>query len=135
MINELAMRPHNTGHWPQNGAVTSQFEQHLRAMLGLPLGSTDPIVPYTVMKNYLGAENADLYGAFPLAMTKYPHAKIHAYGKSARPGRQIGHVNALATAANPDAAAAPAIDDAAISDDHVSARENPRLRQIRATRS
>jgi 5-(carboxyamino)imidazole ribonucleotide synthase len=114
MINELAMRPHNTGHWTQDGAVTSQFEQHLRAVLGLPLGAPDPIVPYTVMKNYLGAENADLYGGFPLAMTKYPHAKIHAYGKSVRPGRKIGHVNVLATDGDLEAALAAAIDAAEI---------------------
>lgn len=114
MINELAMRPHNTGHWTQDGAVTSQFEQHLRAVLGLPLGATDPIVPYTVMKNYLGADNHDLYGAFPLAMAKYPQAKIHAYGKSVRPGRKIGHVNVLATDGDLDAALAAAIDAAEI---------------------
>ena len=114
MINELAMRPHNTGHWTQDGAVTSQFEQHVRAVLGLPLGATDPIVPYTVMKNYLGADNHDLYGAFDLAMAKYPAAKIHAYGKSVRPGRKIGHVNVLATDGDLDAALAAAIDAAEI---------------------
>lgn len=114
MINELAMRPHNTGHWTQNGALTSQFEQHLRAVLGLPLGATDPVAPYTVMKNYLGAENHDLYGAFPLAMQKYPAAKIHAYGKSVRPGRKIGHVNVLATDGDLDAALSAAIDTAEI---------------------
>ncbi|MDN6457117.1 MAG: 5-(carboxyamino)imidazole ribonucleotide synthase [Yaniella sp.] len=114
MINELAMRPHNTGHWTQDGALTSQFEQHLRAVLGLPLGATDPVAPYTVMKNYLGAENHDLYGAFPLAMQKYPAAKIHAYGKSVRPGRKIGHVNVLATDGDLDAALSAAIDTAEI---------------------
>ncbi|HIY84952.1 MAG TPA: 5-(carboxyamino)imidazole ribonucleotide synthase [Candidatus Yaniella excrementavium] len=114
MINELAMRPHNTGHWTQDGAVTSQFEQHLRAVLGLPLGATDPVAPYTVMKNYLGAENQDLYGAFPLAMQKYPAAKIHAYGKSVRPGRKIGHVNVLAVDGDLNAALSAAIDAAEI---------------------
>ncbi|MDN6532813.1 MAG: 5-(carboxyamino)imidazole ribonucleotide synthase [Yaniella sp.] len=114
MINELAMRPHNTGHWTQDGALTSQFEQHLRAVLGLPLGATDPVAPYTVMKNYLGAENHDLYGAFPLAMQKYPAAKIHAYGKSVRPGRKIGHVNVLATDGDLDTALSAAIDTAEI---------------------
>lgn len=114
MINELAMRPHNTGHWTQDGALTSQFEQHLRAVLGLPLGATEPVAPYTVMKNYLGAENHDLYGAFPLAMQKYPAAKIHAYGKSVRPGRKIGHVNVLATDGDLDAALSAAIDTAEI---------------------
>lgn len=114
MINELAMRPHNTGHWTQDGALTSQFEQHLRGVLGLPLGATDPIAPYTVMKNYLGAGNHDLYGAFPAAMQKYPAAKIHAYGKSVRPGRKIGHVNVLATDGDLDAALTAATDAAEI---------------------
>ena len=114
MINELAMRPHNTGHWTQDGAITSQFEQHLRAVLGLPLGATDPIAPYTVMKNYLGAGNHDLYGAFDAAMATYPQAKIHAYGKSVRPGRKIGHVNVLATDGDLDAALAAAIETADI---------------------
>lgn len=114
MINELAMRPHNTGHWTQDGALTSQFEQHLRAVLGLPLGATEPVAPYTVMKNYLGAENHDLYGAFPLVMHKYPEAKIHAYGKSVRPGRKIGHVNVLATDGNLDVALNTAVDAAEI---------------------
>src|SRR5699024_158252 len=112
MINELAMRPHNTGHWTQDGAITSQFEQHLRAVLGLPLGATDPLAPYTVMKNYLGAGNHDLYGAFPLAMQKYPAAKIHAYGKSVRPGRKIGRVNVLATDGDLAAALTTATDAA-----------------------
>lgn len=99
MINELAMRPHNSGHWSMDGAVTGQFEQHLRAVLDLPLGSTEPRGAYTVMKNYLGGANEDLYAAFPAAMAAHPEAKIHAYGKSVRPGRKIGHVNV--TAARP----------------------------------
>ncbi|MEH0059333.1 5-(carboxyamino)imidazole ribonucleotide synthase [Auritidibacter ignavus] len=94
-INELAMRPHNSGHWSMDGATTSQFEQHLRAILDLPLGSTTPVAEFTVMKNYLGGANEDLYGAFNTAMTRYPQAKIHAYGKSVRPGRKVGHVNVL----------------------------------------
>src|SRR5699024_4508119 len=109
MINELAMRPHNTGHWTQDGAITSQFEQHLRAVLGLPLGATDPIAPYTVMKNNLGAGNNDLYGAFPLAMQKYPAAKIHAYGKTVPPGRKMAHFNVLDTDGALDAALTTAI--------------------------
>src|SRR5699024_6317646 len=114
MINELARRPHSTGHWTQGGAITSQFEQYLSAVLGLPLGATEQIGQYTVMKNYLGAGNHDLYGAFPLAMQKYPAAKIHAYGKSVRPGRKIGHVNVLATDGDLDAALTTAIDAAEI---------------------
>ena len=93
LINELAMRPHNTGHWTQDGSVTSQFEQHLRAVLNLPLGATDVLAPGVVMKNFLGGENQDLYSAFPLALASEPAAKVHCYGKSVRPGRKIGHVN------------------------------------------
>ncbi|MGO1182854.1 MAG: 5-(carboxyamino)imidazole ribonucleotide synthase [Micrococcaceae bacterium] len=96
LINELAMRPHNSGHWSMDGAVTGQFEQHLRAVLDLPLGSTEPLGAYTVMKNYLGGANQDLYSAFPPAMARYPEAKIHAYGKSVRPGRKVGHINVIA---------------------------------------
>lgn len=98
LVNELAMRPHNTGHWTMNGSVTSQFEQHLRAVLDYPLGSTSPIAPVTVMANVLGAPVAP-------AMTmderlhhlfgRLPEAKVHMYGKSERPGRKIGHVNVL----------------------------------------
>jgi 5-(carboxyamino)imidazole ribonucleotide synthase len=97
LINELAMRPHNTGHWTQDGAVTSQFEQHLRAVLNLPLGATDALAPVTVMKNFLGGENKDLFSAFPLALASEPAAKVHCYGKSVRPGRKIGHVNLVGT--------------------------------------
>ncbi|WP_307095915.1 5-(carboxyamino)imidazole ribonucleotide synthase [Arthrobacter sp. V1I9] len=93
LINELAMRPHNTGHWTQDGSVTSQFEQHLRAVLNLPLGATDVLAPVVVMKNFLGGDNQDLFSAFPLALASEPAAKVHCYGKSVRPGRKIGHVN------------------------------------------
>ena len=100
LINELAMRPHNTGHWTQDGAVTSQFEQHLRAVLNLPLGATDALAPVTVMKNFLGGENQDLYSAFPQALAAEPAAKVHCYGKSVRPGRKIGHVNLVGASAS-----------------------------------
>ena len=93
LINELAMRPHNTGHWTQDGSITSQFEQHLRAVLDLPLGATDALAPVVVMKNFLGGENQDLFKAFPMALAYEPAAKVHSYGKSVRPGRKIGHVN------------------------------------------
>lgn len=95
-VNELAMRPHNTGHWTQDGCVTSQFEQHLRAVLDYPLGATDTLADYTVMANVLGA---DTDPEMPMATRmvevwrKYPDAKIHLYGKGHRPGRKIGHVN------------------------------------------
>jgi 5-(carboxyamino)imidazole ribonucleotide synthase len=93
LINELAMRPHNTGHWTQDGSVTSQFEQHLRAVLNLPLGATDVLGPVVVMKNFLGGDNQDLFSAFPMALASEPAAKVHCYAKSVRPGRKIGHVN------------------------------------------
>jgi 5-(carboxyamino)imidazole ribonucleotide synthase len=95
LINELAMRPHNTGHWSQNGAVTSQFEQHLRAVLDWPLGDPSPLSGPTVMKNYLGGANQDLHAAFPAALAADPGVKVHMYGKSVRPGRKIGHVNVV----------------------------------------
>ncbi|RLZ02440.1 5-(carboxyamino)imidazole ribonucleotide synthase [Kocuria tytonicola] len=94
-VNELAMRPHNSGHWSMDGAVTGQFEQHLRAVLDWPLGDTDVLAGAAVMKNVLGGENGDLFTAYPQAMAAEPRAKIHTYGKSVRPGRKIGHVNAV----------------------------------------
>ena len=100
LINELAMRPHNSGHWTIDGSTTSQFEQHLRAILDLPLGDTDPLGAYVIMKNYLGGKNQGLYAAYPQAMAHNPAAKIHAYGKSVRPGRKIGHVNMIARTAD-----------------------------------
>ncbi|WP_404289583.1 5-(carboxyamino)imidazole ribonucleotide synthase [Glutamicibacter arilaitensis] len=95
VINELAMRPHNTGHWTMNGSVTSQFEQHLRAVLDLPLGETREL-GLTVMKNFLGGANQDLFSSFRAALAAAPEVKVHAYGKSVRPGRKIGHVNVVA---------------------------------------
>ncbi|MHA7239378.1 5-(carboxyamino)imidazole ribonucleotide synthase [Arthrobacter sp. TMS1-12-1] len=100
-INELAMRPHNSGHWTMDGAVTGQFEQHLRAVLDLPLGSTAPVARHTVMKNVLGGTNTDLYTAYPSALSSGPSAKVHFYGKGVRPGRKIGHVNAPAAPGEP----------------------------------
>jgi len=97
LVNELAMRPHNTGHWTQDGSVTSQFEQHLHAVLNLPLGATDALAPVVVMKNFLGGDNQDLFSAYPLALASEPAAKVHCYGKSVRPGRKIGHVNLTGT--------------------------------------
>lgn len=96
LVNELAMRPHNTGHWTQDGCVTSQFEQHLRAILDWPLGSTQTTAPYTVMANTLGADSEpDL--PIPARMAevwaRYPQAKIHLYDKAHRAGRKLGHVN------------------------------------------
>lgn len=95
-VNELAMRPHNTGHWTQDGCVTSQFEQHLRAVLDMPIGAVNTLAPVTVMANTLGAaEDPDMPMSERITevMKKYPHAKIHLYGKGYRAGRKLGHVN------------------------------------------
>ena len=82
LVNELAMRPHNSGHWTQDGAVTSQFEQHLRAALDLPLGATDPTADAAVMVNILGGpEGEEITGRFAAAMDAHPLARIHTYGK------------------------------------------------------
>jgi 5-(carboxyamino)imidazole ribonucleotide synthase len=98
LVNELAMRPHNSGHWTIDGAVTSQFEQHLRAVLDLPLGSTDAIAPWSAMVNVLGGPaDGDLDGPMPLLMADQPSVKVHLYGKAPRPGRKIGHVTATGT--------------------------------------
>jgi 5-(carboxyamino)imidazole ribonucleotide synthase len=96
LVNELAMRPHNTGHWTQDGAVTSQFENHLRAVLDLPLGSPAPRTSWTVMVNILGGphEAGRLYDGYPHAMARDPRLRVHLYGKELRPGRKVGHVNA-----------------------------------------
>jgi 5-(carboxyamino)imidazole ribonucleotide synthase len=98
VVNELAMRPHNSGHWTIEGARTSQFEQHLRAVLDYPLGATEPTAPAVVMANVLGAPA-------PVAMSvderlhhlfaRFPDIKVHLYGKVERPARKVGHVTAL----------------------------------------
>ena len=94
LVNELAMRPHNSGHWTQDGAVTSQFEQHLRAVLDLPLGDPSPLAEWSVMVNILGGpRKASIDERFASAMAEHPTAKIHTYGKDPRPGRKVGHVN------------------------------------------
>lgn len=94
LVNELAMRPHNSGHWSQDGAVTGQFEQHLRAVADLPLGSTEPRAAWSVMVNILGGPaDGTLGDRFGAAMAAHPTAKIHTYGKAPRPGRKVGHVN------------------------------------------
>src|SRR5690606_36757537 len=94
LVNELAMRPHNSGHWSQDGAITGQFELHLRAVADLPLGRPEPRSPWTVTVNILGgAADGALEDRFVHAMTEQPEAKSHTYGKAPRPGRQVGHVN------------------------------------------
>jgi len=101
LVNELAMRPHNTGHWSIDGSVTSQFEQHLRAVLDLPLGDTGCREPWSVMVNILGGpglnrpdQHISLADRYPEAMADQPGVKIHNYGKTPRPGRKVGHVTA-----------------------------------------
>jgi len=97
VVNELAMRPHNSAHWTIEGAGTSQFEQHLRAVLDYPLGATAPRAPAVVMANVLGGPPGGL--AFDERLhhmfAAVPEAKVHLYGKQIRPGRKIGHVTVL----------------------------------------
>jgi 5-(carboxyamino)imidazole ribonucleotide synthase len=106
LVNELAMRPHNSGHWSMDGARTSQFEQHLRAVLDYPLGDTRPIAPVTVMSNVIGAPDAPAIAMderLHHLFGRIPDAKVHLYGKSERAGRKIGHVNLLgAPGGSPD---------------------------------
>ncbi len=91
-INELALRPHNSGHWSIEGSETSQFEQHLRAILDLPLGSTAMRSKYAVMGNVLGGDKSDMYRPYLHLMARTPGLKFHQYGKDVKPGRKIGHV-------------------------------------------
>ncbi|MFH8789538.1 5-(carboxyamino)imidazole ribonucleotide synthase [Streptomyces roseoverticillatus] len=93
LVNELAMRPHNSGHWTQDGAVTSQFANHVRAVLDLPLGDPRPRARWTVMANVLGGDYPDMYSAYLHCMARDPGLKIHMYGKDVKPGRKVGHVN------------------------------------------
>lgn len=93
LVNELAMRPHNSGHWTQDGAVTSQFANHVRAVLDLPLGDPRPRAAWTVMGNVLGGDYPDMYAAYLHCMARDPRLKIHMYGKDVKPGRKVGHVN------------------------------------------
>lgn len=93
LVNELAMRPHNTGHWTIDGAVTSQFEQHVRAVLDLPLGGTGRRDPWSVMINVLGGPG--MTTRYDLALADQPDVKFHDYGKDPRPGRKLGHVTAV----------------------------------------
>jgi 5-(carboxyamino)imidazole ribonucleotide synthase len=94
-INELAMRPHNSGHWTIEGSVTSQFEQHLRAILDLPLGDPSMTASFAVMGNILGGDKSDMYRPYLHLMARNPELKVHQYMKEVRPGRKIGHVNAV----------------------------------------
>ncbi len=105
LVNELAMRPHNSGHWTMDGATTGQFEQHLRAVLDYPLGATAPVVPLTVMANVLGAPQTPtmtMDERLHHLYARMPDARVHLYGKAERPGRKIGHVNMLGRHLSPD---------------------------------
>lgn len=94
-VNELAMRPHNSGHWSIEGAVTSQFENHLRAVLDLPLGSPRLVAPHAVMVNILGGDVGNLYSAYRHVFARDPGLKVHLYGKQVKPGRKVGHVTTV----------------------------------------
>ena len=97
LINELAMRPHNSGHFSIEGSATSQFEQHLRAVAGLPLGPTNLVAGHAVMVNLLGTGDTNTFVEhFALAAERHPAAHLHAYGKAARKGRKMGHVTVVA---------------------------------------
>jgi 5-(carboxyamino)imidazole ribonucleotide synthase len=97
MVNELAMRPHNSGHWTIEGARTSQFEQHLRAVLDYPMGETSLAAPVVVMANVLGGPDGgmSLDERLHHLFADDPGARVHLYGKQTRPGRKIGHVTVL----------------------------------------
>jgi len=94
-INELAMRPHNSGHWTIEGSQTSQFEQHLRTILDLPLGDPSMTDKFAVMGNILGKDKTDMFRPYLHLMARNPSLKFHMYGKQVRPGRKIGHVNVI----------------------------------------
>ena len=96
LINELAMRPHNSGHFSIEGSATSQFEQHLRAVVGLPLGPTNLLAGHAVMVNLLGTGETNTFVEhFALAAERHPAVHLHAYGKAARKGRKMGHVTVV----------------------------------------
>ena len=92
VVNELAMRPHNTGHWTIDGAHTSQFENHVRAVLDLPLGDPGLRAPNVVMTNVLGGAEDDLTGALLHCFARDRRLRVHLYGKAVKPGRKVGHV-------------------------------------------
>ena len=96
LVNELAMRPHNSGHFTIEGSATSQFEQHLRAVLNLALGKTNPLKPVAVMANLLGvSDSQDLLANRDKVMSLFPEVNIHFYGKAPRLGRKLGHITVV----------------------------------------
>ncbi len=92
LVNEFAMRPHNTGHWSIDGAATSQFENHLRGVLDLPLGPSTPLAPWSVMYNVLGGAIDDLEAQVATVLAAVPEAHLHLYGKTVKPGRKVAHL-------------------------------------------
>jgi 5-(carboxyamino)imidazole ribonucleotide synthase len=126
LVNELAMRPHNSGHWTIEGSRTSQFEQHLRAVLDYPLGATGLTAPAVAMANVFGAPPGPAAGGGSPRLderlhhlaARWPAVKVHLYGKAPRPGRKLGHVTALGT----DPAAVRA--DAVAAADYLSGRSD-----------
>jgi 5-(carboxyamino)imidazole ribonucleotide synthase len=100
LVNELAMRPHNSGHFSIEGSVTSQFEQHVRAVMNMPLGDTSPTKPFAVMLNLLGQNDSNDYG---LEDREVDGVGVHVYGKAPRAGRKMGHITALSTKSLSDA--------------------------------
>ena len=93
LVNELAMRPHNSGHFSIDASITSQFEQHLRAVLDLPLGATSGTSTFAVMINLLGVDSEnDFVQHYQKAMERFPQVKFHMYEKAPRPGRKMGHL-------------------------------------------
>jgi 5-(carboxyamino)imidazole ribonucleotide synthase len=93
LVNEVATRPHNSGHWSIEGAETSQFENHLRAVSGLSLGPTMPVAPYVTMVNIVGGENAPHWSE----LLSIEGIAVHEYRKANRPGRKLGHVTITST--------------------------------------
>jgi 5-(carboxyamino)imidazole ribonucleotide synthase len=110
-VNELALRPHNSGHYSIEGCVTSQFEQHLRAVLGLPLGPVGLTAPSVVTINVVGTEAGEPAGRLADALA-VPGAHVHLYGKESRPGRKLGHITVCGTQPGPTREAARAAADA-----------------------
>jgi 5-(carboxyamino)imidazole ribonucleotide synthase len=94
LVNEVAVRPHNSGHWTIEGATTSQFENHLRAVLDLPLGATDLVASAVCSVNVFGTDDGVGPGDLAAALAE-PTAKVHLYGKAPRPGRKLGHVTVV----------------------------------------
>lgn len=91
----MAPRVHNSGHWTMDGAVTSQFENHLRAVLDLPLGAPSMRADVVVMTNVLGGDEEDLTGALQHVFARDREVRVHLYGKEVKPGRKVGHVTCL----------------------------------------